>query len=374
VPWKDRQRERELLRHCFSDVDHIAIQWLESHLGLLRSDFPLLRFGRTINKHEAVGYCARDRLESDDAALHKLGLESSFQRDDLIALTAKLDSRGQTVEGEEVEAPAKFLTFARRCFDLLAKRSGTQPCEWNKSGEFGYGIGHCDPSIATRNRARSGTREQKEVTIALKTAEDVDNERLPAKSCKVEMGAAPTCFNRDRLRDPMFHRRVILIRHRFAIFSVISGMALTTGCATSVEQRGNLPSQDKIAEVHPGSTTKDEVIKILGSPSSVSIFNDKSWYYISRRTEQFSFFDPSMVDQQVYVVNFDDQGIVKAVDHKGIEDARAIDPVDRATPAPGRELSFLEQVIGNLGKFNSSAGGTSGGSSTGGHQTGKPDN
>ena len=136
VPWKDRQRERELLRHCFSDVDHIAIQWLESRLGLLRSDFPLLRFGRTVNQREAVGYCALDRLESDDAALHELRLESSFQHDDIIALAAKLDSRGQTVEGEEVETPGKFLTFARRCFDPLAKWSGTQSCEWNNTARI----------------------------------------------------------------------------------------------------------------------------------------------------------------------------------------------------------------------------------------------
>jgi outer membrane protein assembly factor BamE (lipoprotein component of BamABCDE complex) len=188
------------------------------------------------------------------------------------------------------------------------------------------------------------------------------------------MGAAPTCFNRERLRGPMLHRRAKLIRHRFCTFSLISGMALVAGCATSVEQRGHLPAQDKIAEVHPGSTTKEEVIKILGSPSSVSIFNDKCWYYISRRTEQFSFFDPNVVDQQVYVVNFDDQGVVKAVDHKGIQDAMAIDPVDRATPAPGRELSFLEQLIGNLGKFNSPAGGSSGnGSTSDTHKTGRPD-
>ena len=125
-------------------------------------------------------------------------------------------------------------------------------------------------------------------------------------------------------------------------------MALVAGCATSVEQRGNLPTQDKIAEVHPGTTTKDEVIKILGSPSSVSIFNDKSWYYISRRTGQVAFFNPNVLDQQVYIVNFDDQGVVRAVDHKGLQDGNDITPVARATPAPGRELSFLEQVIGGV--------------------------
>jgi outer membrane protein assembly factor BamE (lipoprotein component of BamABCDE complex) len=168
----------------------------------------------------------------------------------------------------------------------------------------------------------------------------------------------------------MLHQRAIPPRHRFFISGVISGMALFVGCATSVEQRGNLPSQDKIGEVHPGSTTKDEVVKILGSPSSVSIFNDKSWYYISRRTGQVAFFDPNVLDQQVYIVNFDDQGVVSAVDHKGLEDGKEVIPVARATPAPGRELSFLEQVIGNLGKFNKAAAG--GGQGT--VPTGRPDN
>ena len=176
-----------------------------------------------------------------------------------------------------------------------------------------------------------------------------------------------------RLRDPMFRRQAIFVGHLGSVLGAISATVLAAGCARSVEQRGNLPEQEKIAEIHPGSTTKDEVIKILGSPSSVSIFNEKSWYYISRRTGQFAFFDPNVIDQQVYVVNFDDQGIVKAVDHKSLEDGKEITPVARATPAPGRELSFLEQLIGNLGKFNKSAG-TSPGGTGGTAPTGRPQN
>jgi outer membrane protein assembly factor BamE (lipoprotein component of BamABCDE complex) len=175
------------------------------------------------------------------------------------------------------------------------------------------------------------------------------------------------------LRDPMFRRRVLSLRSLSSIFCAVSGIALIAGCATSVEQRGNLPTAEKLAEIEPGVTNKDQVIKILGSPSSISIFSDKSWYYISRRTGQFAFFDPDVIDQQVYILNFDDQGVVKAVDHRGIQDARAIDPVPRATPAPGRELTFLEQVIGNVGKFNSAATSKSSGSSTGGTApTGRP--
>jgi outer membrane protein assembly factor BamE (lipoprotein component of BamABCDE complex) len=161
----------------------------------------------------------------------------------------------------------------------------------------------------------------------------------------------------------MFAPLALSMRQSFVLLVAVSGAAALVSCAPAVDQRGNLPDPDKLAAIHAGSTTKDEVAKILGTPSSVSVFNnDKSWYYISRRTSQTAFFDPDVLDQQVYVVNFDDQGVVKAIDHKVMEDGKEIAPVARATPAPGRELSFLEQLIGNLGKFNGSSGG--GGSGT----------
>jgi outer membrane protein assembly factor BamE (lipoprotein component of BamABCDE complex) len=170
----------------------------------------------------------------------------------------------------------------------------------------------------------------------------------------------------------MYHWRAVTLRCLSSVVGV-SGIAVIASCAAMVEQRGNLPVPEKLAAIEPGVTNKDEVIKILGSPSSVSVFNDKSWYYISRRTGQTAFFEPDVLDQQVFIVNFDDQGVVKTVDHKGVQDAKAIDPVPRATPAPGRELTFLEQVIGNVGKFNNAGSSKSSGSgSSGSGPTGRP--
>jgi outer membrane protein assembly factor BamE (lipoprotein component of BamABCDE complex) len=171
----------------------------------------------------------------------------------------------------------------------------------------------------------------------------------------------------------MFAPEAISMPRLFVLLATVSGAVAFVGCAPSVDQRGNLPNPDKLTEIHAGSTTKDEVAKILGTPSSVSVFNnDKSWYYISRRTSQTAFFDPNVLDQQVYIVNFDDQGVVKAVDHKVLEDGKEITPVARATPAPGRELSFLEQLIGNLGKFNGGGPSSGGGGGGGGTQGPKP--
>src|SRR6266436_502894 len=139
------------------------------------------------------------------------------------------------------------------------------------------------------------------------------------------MGAAPAYFNRIAVVCPMYHWRAVPLRCLSFVFAV-SGIAMIAGCAATVEQRGNLPTPEKLAEVIPGVTSKDEVIKILGSPSSVSISNDKSWYYISRRTGQTAFFEPDVLDQQVFIVNFDDQGVVRAVDHRITEDGKEITP------------------------------------------------
>ncbi len=129
-------------------------------------------------------------------------------------------------------------------------------------------------------------------------------------------------------------------------------------CVATVDQRGNLPEPDKFAQIRPGTTTREQVAKILGTPSSTGVFDDKNWYYISRRTKRVAFFDADVLDQQVYIVNFDGTGLVRAVDHKDLKDAREIEPAPGATPAPGRELTFLEQVLGNIGRFNKGGSGS----------------
>jgi outer membrane protein assembly factor BamE (lipoprotein component of BamABCDE complex) len=142
--------------------------------------------------------------------------------------------------------------------------------------------------------------------------------------------------------------------------ALLSAVVLT-GCTVSEDQRGHLPDPDKLAEIHPGSTTKEQVVRILGSPSSASTFDDNVWYYISRRVKQVAFFSPTVLDQQVYIVNFDDKGMVKDLGHKTLADGRPITPAPGATPAPGRELSFMEQLLGNVGRFGGSGGGAGSG-------------
>src|SRR5438105_8329885 len=173
------------------------------------------------------------------------------------------------------------------------------------------------------------------------------------------MGCICAHVNANCRVDPMFRNGLRSIPLSAALGVAIAASALA-GCSPTVDQRGNLPEPDKLAEIRPGATTRDEVAKILGTPSSTAVFDNKTWYYISRRTKQVAFFNPDVVDQQVYIVNFDERGVVRAVDHRDLKDGREIEPAPGATPAPGRELTFLEQVIGNVGRVNQSAGPSSG--------------
>lgn len=121
-------------------------------------------------------------------------------------------------------------------------------------------------------------------------------------------------------------------------------------CTPAVHQRGHMVDPDDLAAIAPGKTTREDVAARLGTPSAVSTFDDKTWYYIGQVTEQVSFLDPEIRQQKVVRVVFDDRGVVQDVQTLGAEAARPVSPVDRQTPTYGRDMNVLEQLLGNIGR------------------------
>ena len=143
--------------------------------------------------------------------------------------------------------------------------------------------------------------------------------------------------------------------------ALVLAAALALGaCQRHIDDLGYVPDPDEVARIKPGLQGRDEVREILGSPSSASTFTDDRWYYISKKVEWVAFFTPDVLDQKVIEVDFDKDGMVTEVRNYTLKDGEQIDPVARKTPSPGRELGFWEQLIGNIGKFNSPAGNTTG--------------
>ena len=131
----------------------------------------------------------------------------------------------------------------------------------------------------------------------------------------------------------------------FISFALIS---LLAACEPTIANRGNILDADKLAEIKPGTTTREEVATQLGTPTQTSTFDDKTWYYIGRQTEQYSFLDPEVIKQKAIEIKFDDQGIVTAVNDLDLSNAQDVATVSRTTPTYGNDNTLIQQMIGNL--------------------------
>ena len=140
--------------------------------------------------------------------------------------------------------------------------------------------------------------------------------------------------------------------------------ALTLGCLTACESTihtdGQIPDAEKLATIQPGVQTKTQVEKLIGTPSTRSTFGPSTWYYITKRTSQFAFFDPETQDQKVIEISFDDSGKVSGIKQYNLADAQNVTPSSRITPSKGKHLTFLDQMIGNMNKYGAGASGRGG--------------
>ncbi len=142
----------------------------------------------------------------------------------------------------------------------------------------------------------------------------------------------------------------VLLRGALLTGGLLTGGLL--GCAPEISTHGYRFDEATLAQIEPGRTNKDAVTRLLGSPSSVATFDNKVWYYISQRSEHKSFYQDHVVEQKVIAIAFDDAGVVQTIDKRGLKDGHDVAFVSRETPTSGKQLSLLEQFVGNIGRFN----------------------
>lgn len=123
--------------------------------------------------------------------------------------------------------------------------------------------------------------------------------------------------------------------------------ACTAVSFTQTQQRGYVLQEGALEQVPVGST-KDQVLFVLGTPTTISNFENETFYYISQTVERLPGMTPRIVDQKVLAVYFDGQGRVARIANFGLQDGKVFDFVTRTTPAGGRETTFLQQLFTNL--------------------------
>ena len=136
-----------------------------------------------------------------------------------------------------------------------------------------------------------------------------------------------------------------------------TALLILPACEGDIAIRGNMPDLEELTAVTPGSDSREDVLNLLGTPSSLSTFEQNKWYYIGQKVEQFAFFRPEVIDRQVLMISFDDNGIVNQTKMLSLDDAIVVYPVERMTPTEGNDPTFMEQFFGNFGRLPGAVGG-----------------
>lgn len=139
------------------------------------------------------------------------------------------------------------------------------------------------------------------------------------------------------------------------------GINLVGGTGTSLSgvvrtyQRGYVLSEGALEQVPVGSS-QEQVLLVLGTPSTVATVQGDVFYYISQTEKKVAFLKPEITDQKVLAIYFGKDRRVSRIANYGLKDGKVFDFVSQTTPTSGEELSVLKQLI-NATNFSASPAG-----------------
>lgn len=142
----------------------------------------------------------------------------------------------------------------------------------------------------------------------------------------------------------------------FPIIMAVLAVSLSA-CIKNTRNVGYTFDQKSVDLIKPGSSNKEYVKRVLGSPSSTSSYGGEIWYYISTEYESVAFLNPKVKNQRILELDFGNGDVVKNINNYDASNAVDIKVVSDKTPTEGHEAGALGQILGNIGRFNGAGGG-----------------
>jgi outer membrane protein assembly factor BamE (lipoprotein component of BamABCDE complex) len=144
------------------------------------------------------------------------------------------------------------------------------------------------------------------------------------------------------------------MKRRLSLSLMVLACAVgVSACNPVLRSHGYRYSIQEEPNITPAEDTQDTVLQRLGNPSTRGTFEENTWYYISSTRESLAYLRPVTRDRRIIAVSFDDAGVVSEVAEYSLEDGRMVAYNGNETPTRGRELTFLEQLLGNVGRLPS---------------------
>ena len=136
---------------------------------------------------------------------------------------------------------------------------------------------------------------------------------------------------------------------RFVLFFIASlGLAVVGACGDRISSHGHIINQNELKRINIGTTTRAEILDILGQPSFKGAFDTQKLYYSSQLMLQPIASTKKTQKRIVYIFTLNDKNKLQSIALINKEDGFQIAHIDEKTPTPGDTFGILEQVFSNL--------------------------
>ena len=135
------------------------------------------------------------------------------------------------------------------------------------------------------------------------------------------------------------------------LFNIFLILMLTACSWLGTNQVGDIPDEIRINAIKVGKHNKEDVVRLLGSATSITLFEKESWLYIESKEQNKVFFPAEEIERNVIQITFNQNGIVERVKTLSLADGQKINIDKTITPVSGKELSVVDELIGNFGRF-----------------------
>ena len=127
--------------------------------------------------------------------------------------------------------------------------------------------------------------------------------------------------------------------------AIVLACAVLGACTSEQFQKGYILPPGALEQI-PIGASQDQVLIVMGTPSTVATLNGEVFYYISQRSERkVAFMNQQVVDQRVIAIYFDKKRQVQRLANYGLQDGKIFDFISRTTPTSGQELSYLTPLF-----------------------------
>jgi outer membrane protein assembly factor BamE (lipoprotein component of BamABCDE complex) len=136
---------------------------------------------------------------------------------------------------------------------------------------------------------------------------------------------------------------------RAAAYVLTFAFLLVLGaCVGESFQRGYVLPDGALEQIRLGAY-QEQVLIVLGTPSTVATVSGEAFYYISQRAERaVSFLQTKITDQRVIAIYFDRDRRVQRVASYGIKDGKVFDFISRTTPTAGSDMTIVQSILDSV--------------------------